>query len=87
MNYEIVELPEKLLAGITKHIDVQSPPMSLWGEYYSKAIFNIKGIVDTKAYGLYFDFANGCTAMIACEISHNQTLEDNIVEFTIPAGK
>lgn len=38
MNYEIVELPEKSLAGITKQIDVQSPPMSLWGEYYSKAI-------------------------------------------------
>lgn len=86
MTYELVELPEQTVAGITKKIVIQSPPMALWGEFYEHAISMIEGSVDTKAYGLYYDFDEGCTSMVAAEVHQLQRKNGSIVDYTIPAG-
>lgn len=88
MEYVIIELPKKVVAGIIKKIPIQTPSMSLWGEFYTNTISKIEGQYNTKAYGLYYDFQEtGCTTMVACEVQCEEEQDIPIVRYTIPAGR
>lgn len=96
MNYEIVNLEEKTVAGFSARTNNASPDMGkiiggLWQKLYSpEGCFMLKNRVNDKALGIYTDYADDeksdYTVITACEVSS----EDNSENFElrkIPAGK
>ena len=62
MNYEVVELEEKMVAGISARTSNDAPDAgmvigSLWGRFFEEGIFfNISNKVNEKSIGLYSDY-------------------------------
>ncbi len=79
MNYEIVTLQEKLVAGITARTNNHAPDMGmviggLWARFYQGGIYeSIPDKADEKAIGLYTDYAGDAdddyTAMVCCTVT------------------
>jgi len=77
MNYEIVTLEEKTVAGISARTNNGSPDMGaviggLWNRFYSEGIYEeIPEKANQKALGIYTDYAGDetgdYTVMVACE--------------------
>lgn len=96
MNYEIVSLEEKIVAGFSARTSNTSPDMGnviggLWQKLYSPdGCFNLKNRTNDKALGIYTDYANDeksdYTVVAACEIS-SEDVPDNFEIRKIPAGK
>lgn len=96
MNYEIVNLEEKVIAGFSERTNNASPDMGkviggLWQKFYSpEGCFNLKNRVNNKAVGFYTNYDNDeksdYTAGVACEIN-NYDVPDNFEIGKIPAGK
>ncbi|HJB26654.1 MAG TPA: GyrI-like domain-containing protein [Firmicutes bacterium] len=95
MNYEIVTLQEKLVAGISARTNNHSPDMGtviggLWKRFYQDGIYaGIPNKADDKAIGLYTDYAGDAdddyTAVVCCAVK--QKPEDPGYEIRrIPAG-
>lgn len=99
MNYEIVNLKKKTIAGFSARTNNSSPDMGkviggLWQKLYSPEIFpKIKNRVNEKALGIYTDYADDeksdYTAAAMFEISGDSSadLPEGVEIRKIPAGK
>lgn len=97
MDYEIVDLTEKTVVGIsarTKNSDVNMTTIigSLWSNFYQNGIYaSIPNKVNTAALGIYSDYetdVNGTYQVtVGCEVSSIDNLPLNTMVKKIPAGK
>lgn len=96
MNYEIVNLNEKIVAGYCDKTSNCSPDMGqvigeLWRKFYSdEGYFDIPHKTSEKALGIYTDYKSDekseYTVMVACEVE-NTDIPDKFAVRKIPAGK
>lgn len=96
MNYEIIDLPKKIIAGCSARTNNSSPDMSaviggVWQKFYSDDVYaNIPYKLNEKALGIYTDYENNengdYTVMAGCEVSQKD-ITGNFEVCTIPAGK
>lgn len=96
MNYEIVDLTEKIIAGCSARTNNTSPDMpavigGVWKKFYSDNFYdNIQYKINQKALGIYTDYENNemgdYTIMAGCEVSR-QGMTGSFEIRTIPAGK
>jgi predicted transcriptional regulator YdeE len=97
MDYEIVTLAKKTVAGITARTNNRDPAMAqiictLWQRLYGEGIFAaISGKENEKSIGLYYDYESDekgdYTMMTGCEVSTESAQPAGIVSAKIPAGK
>lgn len=97
MNYEIVTLSEKTVAGLSARTSNLSPDMQnviggLWESFYSEKCYPlIGGKANGKSLGIYTDYANHengeYTVMAACEIEEDAKLPEGVTTRKIPGGK
>ncbi|EML4476448.1 TPA: effector binding domain-containing protein [Clostridioides difficile] len=90
MNYEIVEINEKIVIGISKvttNKDGQAVNDigELWKKFMGKGIYNaIKGKKNDKTIGLYTDYQGDFTSpysfVACCEVNSNSDKEKNLEE-------
>lgn len=92
MNYEIVNLEQKIVVGVNTKTGNDDPEMtkkigSLWQDLFGKNIFfGIQNKVNAHSIGLYSDYTeNGYEVTVGCEVSENANKE--LTEKIIPAGK
>lgn len=97
MNYEIVTLEEKIVAGIAARTNNMSPDMGqviggLWDRFFNENVYEgIPHKVNKKALGIYTDYAaddkGDYTIMTACEISEAPKGMKDFTVRKIPAGE
>ena len=97
MNYEIVNLEEKKVMGLTARTNNGSPEMGaviggLWSRFYQEGIYEaIPNKENAKALGIYSDYAGGAmddyNITVACEVTEGGQQPDGTVIKTIPAGR
>ena len=97
MDYEIVTLEEKTVAGICARTGNADPQMSaviadLWSRFYQGGVYtSIPGKVNQKALGIYTDYAGDetgdYTAMAACEVRGEPLDHPHLTVCMIPAGR
>lgn len=97
MNYEIVNLEEKTVAGIAARTNNLAPDCQmviggLWQRFYAEGVYEaVKGKVNEKALGIYTEYAGDekCdyTVMVACEADKMCTQPDEITVKKIAGGK
>lgn len=96
MDYEIVEIGEKKVAGLRARTNNFAPDMGqiiggLWQRFYQEAYPQIPGIISEKSFGIYSGYDGDEKAdydiTAACEVDGSGTLPGGIVQDTIPAGK
>lgn len=98
MNYEIIELEEKTVAGLTARTNNQSPDMApviggLWERFYREAYAGIPGKKNDKAIGLYSGYAgdemDDYDITVCCEIGEadGEAVGEGICVKKIPAGR
>lgn len=92
MNYEIVELKEKLVVGVSATTGNDDPEMGriiggLWNELYQTVVNSkIKNKVNEYAIGLYSDYKdNKYEVTVGNEVFKLEN--NNFVSKIIPAGK
>lgn len=97
MNYEIITLKEKIVAGIGDRTNNMSPDMSriiggLWNRFYGEGIYmEIPHKTSEKALGIYTDYAgdekDDYTVMAAYEVNERPENTEHLMVKTIPAGR
>ena len=97
MEYEIVELNEKVVAGYADVTSNTAPDMgpkisALWQKLYSGTAQTMQDKVNAKAIGLYCDYGipskDDYTVLAGCEVSSKDAaLKAGLAVKTIPAGK
>lgn len=97
MDYEVVDLKEKAVVGLTTRtrnsdVDMTSKIGSLWNDFYQKGIYAaILNKANEKALGIYSDYetdVNGeYSVTVGCEVTNAGGISENTVIKTIPAGK
>ena len=95
MNYEIVNLQEKVVEGIAARTNNHEPDMGaiiggLWHQFYADGIYErIQDKTDGKAIGLYTDYAGDVdddyTVMVCYAVEH-QPEHPQYETRRIPAG-
>lgn len=95
MNYEIVTLQEKVVAGISARTNNHAPDMGqviggLWKRFYQGGIYeSILDKADEKAVGLYTDYDGGAdedyTTMVCCAVKQEPKHPEYEIR-RIPAG-
>ena len=96
MNYEIVNLKEKIAVGVSAKTNNLSPDAGaviggLWQRFFNEGIYaSIADKVNEKAMGIYTNYAGDekaeYTALAACETS-KQPAVDTYAVCKIPAGR
>lgn len=91
MDYEIVNLKERTVAGLSAETNLNSPEASgvigkLWERFYGGTYTSLKGKVNERCMGLYTDYKQdgGYKVMVCCEVNTKEQDADTMV---IPAGK
>lgn len=91
MDYQIVTIEEKRVAGVSAVTNNASPDMGqiiggLWDKFYKNVFSTLKGVKSEKSMGIYTDYKeNGdYTTMVCAEVDSN---EQSAEKMTIPAGK
>lgn len=97
MNYEIVTLKEKTVAGFSAKTSNLSPDMekiigTLWQEFYTeKGYSKIPDKVNEKALGIYTDYEQkemgNYTVIVACEVTNTTNIPKDFLVRTVSAGK
>lgn len=97
MNYEIVNLHEKTVVGLSARTNNASPEMSktigtLWQNFYSPDGYPvISNKANSKALGIYTDYENDekgdYTVIVACEVTDAKDALEHFTVRTIPSGK
>lgn len=97
MDFETVELEEKLVAALCARTSNDSPDMTgiiggLWQKFYSPDCYPlITGKVNAKALGIYTDYENDekgeYTVAVGCEISEVGEMPEAARVVAIPKGK
>lgn len=92
MKYEVVNLEEKIIAGISAETSNNSPKMtevigSLWATLYQGGINqSIKNKMNSYAIGLYSDYSgDNYTVTVGNEVSKAEN--DELTVKIIPAGR
>lgn len=92
MQYEIVNLPEKTIVGVSAITSNSDPEMGkkigeLWTELYHGGVYErIQNKVNQYAIGLYSDYA-GDTYCVTAGNEVSRPENSDLVAKTIPAGK
>jgi len=97
MNYELVNLEEKTVAGLLIRTNNSNPNMAisignLWQEFFANGIYeSIPNKQNDKSIGLYTNYEcdmNGdYDVVVCCEIQKVSNLPTNLHTQIIPAGK
>ena len=97
MKYEIVNLEEKKVVGLSARTNNSAPDMGiviggLWERFYQEGIYGmVPGKVNDKALGIYSGYAGDekgdYDITVACEVDGTGEKPDGTASFTIPAGK
>lgn len=97
MQYEIVELEEKMVAGLKIRTSNSDPAMSssigaIWQRFFGEGIYqSIPSKKNDKSIGLYMNYENDVKGaydvMVCCEIQNSSSLPERVQSETIPAGK
>lgn len=97
MNYELVQLEEKTVAGLRIRTSNNDPNMNKnigdnWKRFYEDGIYqSIPNKKNDNSIGLYMNYesdVNGAyDAMVCCEIQDLSNLPEFVQSDTIPAGK
>lgn len=92
MNYEIINLKEKVIVGVSTTTSNQDPKMgekigNLWVTLYQEGISaKINNRVNEYAIGLYSDYTeNGYVVTAGCEVAKAEN--DDLITKIIPAGR
>lgn len=92
MKYEVVNLKEKIVVGLSAVTSNNSPDMgviigNLWEEFYKSGINqSVKNKVNLFAIGLYSDYSgDNYTVTVGNEVSKSENKELTVK--VIPAGK
>lgn len=92
MKYEIVNLEEKTLVGVSERTGNSDPRMGeviggLWGRLYEDGVIaTIKNKLNDHAIGLYSDYA-GDQYCVTVGVEVSQAENEELTVKTIPAGK
>lgn len=96
MNYEIVQLKETKVAGLTARTNNGSPDMpqvigGLWQRFYEDGVYaSIGNKTDSKALGIYTEYAgkelDDYTVMVACRVESAEALPEGASVRTLPGG-
>lgn len=96
MNYEIVTLAEKKLAGFNARTSNDDPNMNsdigkLWQQLFETGtFFTMKNKVNQYSIGLYSNYENGASGKyditVGCEVTSFNEIPAGMIEKTIPAG-
>lgn len=97
MDYEVVNLEEKIVAGISARTSNDAPDAgmvigSLWGRFFEEGIFfNISNKTNEKSIGLYSDYTGykmeEYQITVGCEVNSREQEQENLTFAVIPAGK
>jgi predicted transcriptional regulator YdeE len=97
MNYKIVTLEEKTVAGVKTRTSNSSPSMTqeigrVWEKFYAEGVYaSIPDKVNDNAIGLYTNYETDVTGaydmVVCCEIGKQENLPDGLDVKVIPAGK
>lgn len=97
MTYEIVDLKEKTVVGLSARTNNSSPDMGMviggmWQQFYGTGIYSaIEHKSTGKALGIYTEYEGNeksdYTALVACEVDQVDAVPEGTVVKTIPAGK
>ena len=97
MEYEIVELEERIAVGVSARTNNQAPNMpiiigGLWEQFFQKGIYNqIEHKINGKTMGLYSNYENQMYGdydiTVCCEVSSQNNQPEGTVMKMIPAGK
>ena len=96
MEYEVVALEEKVIAGVSARTRNDAPDMQqviggLWSDFYGKGIYAaVAGKKNGKAIGLYSDYESGASGAydvtVACEVAADEPQREGVIKKVIPAG-
>ena len=95
MEYEVVELQEKKIAGLMARTRNDAPDMQqviggLWETFYGEGVYEaVPGKTDGKALGIYtgYDASGNYDVVVGCETNSGSGVPVNVALMTIPAGK
>ncbi|WP_079423340.1 GyrI-like domain-containing protein [Clostridium oryzae] len=97
MEYEIVNLEEKIIVGLSARTNNMAPDMGiviggLWQQFYSNSVYEaVQNKKNDKALGIYTDYAGNekddYTVIVACEVTDAEAIPEGAVKGTIPTGK
>lgn len=96
MKYDVVQLQDKLVAGITVRTNNQDENMSaaiggLWQKFYSGIYQSIPNKANDKSIGLYTNYESDDMGdydlMVCCEVTSLEGMQAGVHTLTIPGGK
>ncbi len=97
MQYEIVNLQERAIVGLTARTNNASPDMGdviggLWSRFYQDGIYQtIQNKRNDKTMGVYTDYAGNerddYSIVVGCEVDDAADIPDGAIVKTIPAGQ
>ena len=97
MDYEVVQLTEKQIAGLKIRTSNNDPQMvekigAIWQRFYGDGIeASLTGRENDKCIGLYSDYENGVAGdydvMVGCEVEAGVSQPGQVETKTIAAGK
>jgi predicted transcriptional regulator YdeE len=97
MNYELVQLKEKKVAGLRIRTSNSDPNMGnsigmAWQSFFADGIYNlIPDKKNDKSIGLYTNYENGVNGaydvMVCCEVEDTVSLPEKVDTETIAPGK
>lgn len=97
MNYEVIELHEKRVAGIRIRTQNHDPEMkskigAAWKRFFESGIYqSIPGKMNDKSLGLYTNYENSIEGeydvVVCCEVESLENLPTSLQTEIVPAGK
>lgn len=97
MKYEIVNLKEKIVVGVSARTKNSAKDMtevigSLWDGFYKGGVYNkLENLSKDKAIELYSDYENDengeYSVTVGCEVTEEAKVIENAIVKVIPAGK
>ena len=96
MDYEMVELAEKTVIGVSARTSNQDPEMGsaiggLWQQLFGGLFERIAHKVDAHTIGLYSDYTDGAegeyTVTVGCAVDSSKDQPEGTVCRVIPAGR
>ncbi len=97
MDYEVVHLAQKTVAGLTIRTANSDPNMSadinaLWQAFFKEENYgSVSSKVGGNTIGLYSDYENGATGLydltVCCEVASTENLPTRFTVKRIPEGR
>lgn len=97
MNYEVVNLNQKKVIGVTcktknSDQDMQLKIGSLWNKLYNDGLYaKINNKANDKAVGIYSDYESDCNGVysvtVGCEVNDTCDIPEEAIVKVIPEGK